>query len=136
VLHAGVAAGAIPPIGGKPSPAEVETLVAQIEGGSGQAASTLARHCRISPDTAARIVQDAGGEALVIAFKSLGQSRLAMAKALQRWLASPACPVNGEERLVELHATFDSLSFNKARMILAYWDWAARDAGPFTVFKA
>jgi hypothetical protein len=35
--------------------------------------------------------------------------------------------------MVELHAQFDGMSFNKARMLLAYWDWATRKTGPFKV---
>jgi hypothetical protein len=55
-----------------------------------------------------------------------------MAQALNRWVASPSCAVKGENRILELHALFDSLSFNKARMLLSYWDWASREAGPYT----
>ena len=97
---------------------------------------TLANCCHLSPETARLIVADPGGEPLAVAFKALAQTRLGMAEALKKWVESPACAIRGDNRIVELHALFDSLSFNKARMLLAYWDWASRDAGPFTPLQA
>ena len=133
VMETGMAAGAIPPLGGQASASEIELLVTQIENGDSQAAVTLARCCRVAPETAERIVSDTGGEPMAVVFKSLAQSRLAMAEALKRWLASDKCKIKGENRLIELHAQFDSLSYNKARMLLSYWDWYSREAGPYTL---
>ena len=31
----------------------------------------------------------------------------------------------------ELQAIFEGLSFNKARILLTYWDWYIRKAGPY-----
>jgi hypothetical protein len=31
----------------------------------------------------------------------------------------------------ELQNVFDSLSFNKARILLTYWDWYVRKSGPY-----
>jgi hypothetical protein len=31
----------------------------------------------------------------------------------------------------ELQSLFDSLSFNKARILLTYWDWATLQTGPY-----
>jgi hypothetical protein len=132
VMDVGIAAGAIPPLGGQAKPADVEELVAQVEAGRREAAQTLARCCRIAPETAAMIVADPSGEPLAVVFKAMAQSRLIMAQALKRWIASPSCAIEGENRILELHALFDSLSFNKARMLLSYWDWASREAGPYT----
>ena len=131
VMSIGMKAVAIPHFAGNASAEDIETLVEQIEKGFSKAAATLSRCCRIAPETAERIVNDAGGEPITVAFKCLAQSRLVMAQALKRWLESSKCPIKGENRLVELHAQFDGMSFNKARMLLAYWDWAAREAGPF-----
>ncbi len=132
VMSIGMKVNAIPAFGGKPSPEDVETLVAQIENGDPEAATTLSRYCRVTPETAERIVNDPGGEPITVAFKCLAQPRLVMAQALQRWVESKKCPISGEKRMVELHAQFDGMSFNKARMLLAYWDWASRETGPFT----
>ena len=131
VMSTGMKVDVIPAFGGHASHEDIETLISQVEDGDPEAAATLSRCCRIAPETAKQIVNDTGGEPLVVAFKCLAQSRLVMAQALQRWLESGKCPINGDNRLVELHAQFDGMSFNKARMLLAYWDWAARKAGPF-----
>ncbi len=132
VMSIGMKVDAIPAFGGKPSPEDIETLVTQIEKGDAGAAATLSRYCRITSETAERIVNDPGGEPITVAFKCLAQPRLVMAQALKRWVESKKCPISGEKRMVELHAQFDGMSFNKARMLLAYWDWAARETGPFT----
>lgn len=131
VMSIGMKVDAIPSFGSKPSADDIEELIAQIESGDPKAADTLALYCRIAPETAKRIVNDAGGEPITVVFKCLAQSRLVMAQALQRWVESDKCPINGENRMVELHAQFDGMSFNKARMLLAYWDWASRESGPF-----
>jgi len=136
VMEVGMAAGAIPPFRGQASAGDIEMLVSQVENGDEQAATTLARCCRIAPETAKKIVRDPGGEPLAVVFKSVAQSRLVMAESLKRWLASSKCAIKGDNRLVELHAQFDALSFNKARMLLAYWDWSSREAGPFTSLPA
>jgi hypothetical protein len=131
VMSIGMKVDAIPSFGSKPSAEDIEELISQIEKGDPEAADTLARYCRIAPETAERVVNDAGGEPITVVFKCLAQSRLVMAQALQRWVESDKCPINGENRMVELHAQFDGMSFNKARMLLAYWDWASRESGPF-----
>lgn len=133
VLGIGMKVDAIPSFGSKPSSEDIEKLISQIEKGDSKAAATLSRCCRIAPETAKKIVNDAGGEPITVVFKCLAQPRLVMAQALQRWVESAKCPINGENRIVELHAQFDGMSFNKARMLLAYWDWAGREAGPFRV---
>ncbi len=133
VMAIGMKATAVPHFAGNASEEDIETLICQIEKGDSRAAATLSRCCRIAPQTAEKIVNDVGGEPLTVAFKCLAQSRLVMAQALQRWLELAKCPINGENRVAELHAQFDGMSFNKARMLLAYWDWAERSAGPFGV---
>ncbi len=133
VLSIGMKVDAIPSFGSKPSAENIEELISQIENGDPEAAATLARYCRIGPETAGRVVNDAGGEPITVVFKCLAQSRLVMAQALKRWVESDKCPIEGENRMVELHAQFDGMSFNKARMLLSYWDWAGREAGPFKV---
>lgn len=136
VIEVGIGAGAIPPLGGQAKPADIEQLILQIETGSPEAAQTLARCCRIAPETAELIISDEGGEPLAVVFKAMAQSRLVTAEALKRWVLSPSCAINDANRIIELHALFDSLSYNKARMLLSYWDWASREAGPYTGFTA
>lgn len=132
VMSIGMKVDAIPSFGSKPSPEDIEKLISQIEKGDPKAADTLSGYCSISSETARKVVNDAGGEPITVVFKCLAQSRRVMAEALQRWVESADCPIKGENRIVELHAQFDGMSFNKARMLLAYWDWAAREEGPFS----
>jgi hypothetical protein len=41
-------------------------------------------------------------------------------------------PVLDSERdVTELQSMFDTLSNNKARILLTYWNWAVRKSGPY-----
>jgi uncharacterized protein (DUF2336 family) len=74
----------------------------------------------VSAETGARIADDAGGEALTVALKAAGLTRAQFAGIVEnRPDAEP------------LRAIFETLSFNKARVLLTYWDWAARRTGPY-----
>src|SRR5581483_11993613 len=90
-------------------------------------ASEFARLVRaplhIAPHLADRIVQDASGDALVVAMKALGMA----APALQRVLLflNPAMG-NSVARVYELAALFDELSPEAATQMIALW----RDAAP------
>ena len=44
---------------------------------------------------------------------------------------SPACALRQDRKVEELQGLFDTLSFNKARVLLTYWDWAASQSGPY-----
>lgn len=136
VIEIGIASGAIPPLRDKISAPEFERLVALLETGDEGAVAHLAKVCRVAPETAALIVSDAGGEPLAVVCKALAQSRLTTAETLKRLVASPNHPLSDPNRIIELHALFDSLSHNKSRMLLSYWDWAARDAGPYVGYQA
>jgi hypothetical protein len=35
----------------------------------------------------------------------------------------------------ELQSLFDSLSFNKARILLTYWDWSSLGTGPYALLQ-
>jgi hypothetical protein len=39
--------------------------------------------------------------------------------------------VLGKDESEPLKRIFDQLSFNKARVLLTYWDWAANHTGPY-----
>jgi hypothetical protein len=40
------------------------------------------------------------------------------------------------DTLPELQGFFESLSFNKARVLLTYWDWAVNRKGPYATVTA
>ena len=44
---------------------------------------------------------------------------------------SPACALRQDRKVEELQSLFDTLSFNKARVLLTYWDWAVSQSGPY-----
>jgi hypothetical protein len=42
------------------------------------------------------------------------------------------CGLIREDRPTDdLQSIFDTLSFNKARILLTYWDWYAQKSGPY-----
>ena len=84
----------------------------------------------IEAQTVERILADAEGEALVVLLKALGLGRSRFDEVLERIRAATGL-INGERAQEELKAVFDALSFTKARVLLIYWDWHTRRAGPY-----
>jgi hypothetical protein len=39
--------------------------------------------------------------------------------------------IRADRKADDLQAIFDGLSFNKARILITYWDWFVRKAGPY-----
>lgn len=105
----------------------VERIVSLItDGACADASRLLASASMISPATAERIIDDADGEPLTVVFKAMGVSRVRFSEAFERLRASSFARLDKERSVVELQHLFDSLSFNKARMVLTYWDWLSR----------
>ncbi len=98
-------------------------------GQAADAASLLAGLAKISDRSAARIIGDVSGEPLTIIFKAIGISRADFAAAIERWRVSPVATLRGDRDIEELRTLFDILSYNKARVVLTYWDWLARKSG-------
>ncbi len=86
-----------------------------------EAGGILARLAHVSEVTGARIADDAGGEALTVALKAAGLTRAQFAGVVARRADAE-----------DLRSMFEALSFNKARVLLTYWDWAARRTGPYS----
>jgi hypothetical protein len=115
-----------------PDKARVDQIVGQVEQGLIPNATRLLAGCAsISEQNARRIIADPGGEPLSIAFKAMGVSRARFSDAVERWRVSPSAMLRHDRNIVELQNLFDSLSFNKARVVLTYWDWLARASGPY-----
>ncbi len=113
-----------------PSTTEVRQFIEQmLAGQAGQACENFASSMRIAAATVARIVADEQGEPIAVLMKAAGCPRTDFQAYLQS-LSTTALPLL-PQRLDDLHALFDSLSFNKARILLTYWDWAERKAGPY-----
>jgi uncharacterized protein (DUF2336 family) len=96
------------------------------------AASSFAAMANIAPETALRILSDREGEPMTVLLKVLGCTRARFEEAMTRLRHSDSGLIRAERNLEELQAIFDGLSFNKARILLTYWDWFVRKAGPYS----
>jgi uncharacterized protein (DUF2336 family) len=97
------------------------SLVSKLaEAGVREAGDILAKITHVSAVTAARIVGDVGGEALAVALKAARLSRSQFVDIVAKRPDAEA-----------LKALFETLSFNKARVLLTYWDWATKRTGPY-----
>ena len=96
-----------------------------------EAARILSEAAGVNKDTALRILADREGEPLTVILKALGYPRGKFAEAMERLRTSEAGILRSDRVVDELQSIFDSLSFNKARILLTYWDWFVRQAGPY-----
>ncbi len=110
---------------------KLEEFVDILADGRPEAIAYLAELAGISEECAQRITADPEGEPLTVIMKALGASRSAVSTALETWQKSPKAPLSQQRSVNELKALFDSLSFNKARVLLTYWDWSSQEAGPY-----
>ncbi len=102
-----------------------------VEGKLEEAAERLAEIGGICKENAQRILSDTDGEPLAVLLKALGYPRGRLAMTLGR-LKQPDCGLLRADRHTEdLQSIFDTLSFNKARILLTYWDWYAQKSGPY-----
>lgn len=120
-----------------PERQQVEALVELlVDGRTEEATSKLMEMAQICEVNARRIIADEYGEPLTIAFKVMGLSRAKFADAITALQASPTATLRKDRNPQELQSIFDSMSFNKARVLLTYWDWAAQKSGPYTQLAA
>ncbi len=115
-----------------PPRARIEELVGLIEEGlTPEASRLMAGLSGICEACARQLIADPDGEPLTIVMKAMGATRALFAAAIERWQTSTSAMLRTDRNLDELRNLFDSMSFNKARVLLTYWDWAARKAGPY-----
>ncbi len=106
---------------------EVDTFVELLAAGQITfAVQSLSSLLAIDPGTAERIVTDRSGEALAAALKALGMTRADASKTIELLVKAEHAPITSDRNTQELHYVFDSLSMNKARVLLTYWDWSVR----------
>jgi uncharacterized protein (DUF2336 family) len=116
-----------------PDRQRVENLVKLlVEGKTSEAAAEMTELAHICEPNALRIIADANGEPLTIALKVMGLPRAKFGEALSALQDSVAATLQKSRNPAELQSIFDSMSFNKARVLLTYWDWAAQKSGPYT----
>lgn len=101
------------------------------EGRIDDAAQIFAEHGHISPETALRIISDQEGEPLAVILKALGYQRGRFSEVMDGLRTKENPILRPGREIEELQNIFDSLSFNKARILLTYWDWFVRKSGPY-----
>ncbi len=95
------------------------------------AAFALSAMANINTATTERILGDAQGEPMAALLKAIGVSRNDVAEAFEILQTTSPALIDPTRVIEELQSTFDSLSFNKARILLTYWDWATLKTGPY-----
>jgi hypothetical protein len=120
-----------------PERQKVEALVVSLTKGEiDRAVAELSEMAKICETNARRIIADEHGEPLTIALKVLGYPRAKFTDAIAALQQSPSSNLRGDRNPAELQSIFDSMSFNKARVLLTYWDWSAQKSGPYTQIAA
>ncbi len=115
-----------------PEREQVESFVNCLNSGNlSEATNILAEIAAIHPDNAARIIADANGEPLSIAFKAIGTNRAHFGEIVETLKNSDFAIISTTRSSAELQNIFESMSFNKARVLLTYWDWAVMKSGPY-----
>jgi uncharacterized protein (DUF2336 family) len=113
-------------------PEEIERLIDSLTDTDGIAAEALMSSLLgIATQTARRILADAQGEPMTVALKAAGATRAQFEQLLLRLLSSTDNFIRPRSSAAELQSFFESLSFNKARVLLTYWDWAVSRTGPY-----
>jgi uncharacterized protein (DUF2336 family) len=115
-----------------PDREQIESFVELLNAGKfPEASNLLAEITAIQPENAARIIADANGEPLTIALKAIGTNRVRFGEIIDILKASDFGIIASARSTAELQNIFDSMSFNKARVLLTYWDWAVLKSGPY-----
>jgi hypothetical protein len=113
-----------------PEKKKVDRLVDLIEKNeASEAVALMEEIANVHEFTARRILADADGEPLTVVFKAIGMTRAQFAEAITGIIASPVTKLRQDRNASDLQNIFDSLSFNKARVLLTYWDWASDETG-------
>jgi uncharacterized protein (DUF2336 family) len=122
---------------GEPEPLNQHVLLEGLERAArGQidiAAEELSGTMQLSTATIQKILSDLQGDALVILLKAAGYPRSAVAGLLKRMQDAELPLVARDREINDLQTMFETLSFNKARILLTYWDWAQSKTGPYAL---
>ena len=115
--------------------AEPENILAALElAGEGDieaSAAALSHYANVNSVTVERILSDNQGEPLAALLKACGIQRSQVSEIFEKLQKAKAQLIDKDRVVDELQSTFDSLSFNKARILLTYWDWATLKTGPY-----
>jgi uncharacterized protein (DUF2336 family) len=109
----------------------IESLERAARGHLDVASEELAAIMQVAPATILQILNDVQGDALVIMLKAAGYPRSAVSGMLKRMQDATLPLVSRDRDIGDLQIMFETLSFNKARILLTYWDWAQAKTGPY-----
>jgi uncharacterized protein (DUF2336 family) len=109
----------------------VEALERAARGRLEPAADELGAALKIDAATAMRVLRDKQGEPLAIMLKTAGYPRQALPGLLARFSDPEINLIDSSRDIEELVSIFETMSFNKARILMTYWDWAQRRTGPY-----
>jgi uncharacterized protein (DUF2336 family) len=109
----------------------LEALERAARGHTEVAAEELSHVMQVSSATVARILGDLQGEALIVMLKTAGYPRSSLPGLLKRLQDAEMPLISRERDVTELQSMFETLSFNKARILLTYWDWSQSKTGPY-----
>ena len=119
----------------EPEPMNQHALLEELEraarGHIEIAAEELSLLLKVSTATISRILGDLQGDALVIMLKAAGYPRSAVSGLLKHMQDADMPLVTRDRDISELQTMFETMSFNKARILLTYWDWAQGKTGPY-----
>jgi uncharacterized protein (DUF2336 family) len=117
---------------GLPSAGEVtELLHMAARGRVDAAAQQLGEALNVDVGVIHRILADRLGDAMIVMLKAAGYPRGSVGDILLALTRGETPLLDSERELEELQTMFDTLSINKARILITYWDWAARKSGPY-----
>lgn len=112
-----------------------ETLESAVHAAAGfrleEAAQSFSEMAGVSQDTVLRIFSDRDGEPFTVMMKMLGCQRSKFGELCELLRNCDPPLLRADRKADDLQAIFDSLSFNKARILMTYWDWSVRKAGPY-----
>lgn len=115
-----------------PSAGEItELLDMACRGRTETASQRLGEAINVDPETVHRILLDRAGEAMVVLLKTAGYPRSSVGDLLPALKRGEIPLIDSEREVSELQTMFDTLSTNKARILITYWDWAVRKSGPY-----
>ncbi len=116
-----------------PREAVDEAVAEFVRGKLDAAAQRLGEMAGIAAETAMRVLVDREGEPLAVLMKALGYPRSKFGEALEVLQKGEVQTIRPDRKLDEIQTIFDTLSFNKARILLTYWDWFICKSGPYAL---
>ena len=118
--------------------ADLHVVLGQLDEDSWtQAASRLAQQTGFSRNLCERLLRDKGGEPLAVLLKAHGVSSrdfVALMESMQKHRLATHWTFLTQTAQPE--ALYGTISINRARMILLYWDWRCRGIGPYRGMQA